>query len=75
MTAGKEEEEKLQSTFKKYNAKTQFQKDFVRSLISIPNIDLRSIIIFHDENYKVENLVKFCLWLLIINMGVKRIVD
>ena len=36
----KEEEKKLLSTFKKYNAKTQFQKDFVRSILSIPNIEI-----------------------------------
>ena len=38
-----EEEKKLEETFKKYKANSQFQKDFVRALLSIPDFDLKDI--------------------------------
>ncbi|MFL2854578.1 MAG: hypothetical protein ACJZ74_03320, partial [Candidatus Pelagibacter sp.] len=39
----KEEEEKLKNIFKKYKAKSQFQKDFVRVITKIPGIDIKKI--------------------------------
>ena len=38
-----EEEKQLQETFKQYKANNQFQKDLIRTLIKIPDIDLRKI--------------------------------
>ena len=38
-----EKEKELQETFEKYKAKSQFQKDFVRAVLDIPNIDLNNI--------------------------------